>query len=201
MVEKTRVEGLSIEEFSHRYETEGPFELIDGEIVKLSPTIHRHTKIIYRLMNLILDYINPRQLGVIYPESPFILPELSGKRRWVKGSRVPDLMFIRAERLAVYEQEVSDEEPLALVPDLVVEIVSPTDSFTAVGEKMARYLLDGVEIVWVIDPRRRVVWVSTSEGRKEVTADQTLSADPVIPGLTIQVSRIFETQTSRDTPR
>src|SRR5258708_14152565 len=86
-------------------------------------------------------------------ETPFIKPGRDDPN-WVEGSLVPDLMLLRPDKLAAYTAATPDwrEKPLPVVPDLVVEIVSPTDRYSDVYRKVERYFQLGVQIVWLANP-------------------------------------------------
>lgn len=73
------------------------------------------------------------------------------------------------------------------MPDLVVEIVSPTDSYGEVDDKVARYLEDGVRLIWVINPRTRTIHVYTpgSERFERLTADDILDGGEVVRGFSV----------------
>jgi Uma2 family endonuclease len=117
--------GMPMDEFIRRYETEGPFELIEGELVGMSPTIFGHGRIAKRLLMAISAHASPGNLGEAFMEMPFVVTDPDSPA-WVKGSRVPDVAYFQNDRLKAYEaaHPDSEEKPLALVPDLVVEVVS-----------------------------------------------------------------------------
>src|SRR5690606_2584147 len=80
---------------------------------------------------------------------------------WVTGSRIPDVMFYVGDRLAKYKAETPDyrERPLSIVPDLVIEVVSPNDKVIELDAKIDLYLSDGVRLIWVFNPQSRKVTV------------------------------------------
>ena len=76
----------------------------------------------------------------------------------------------------------------------MVEIISPTDRYARVIEKVGVYLEDGVRLVWVIDPENRQVSVTEAGANATVmlsTAD-TLTGGEVISGFSILVASLFE---------
>ena len=81
-----------------------------------------------------------------------------------------------------------------VVPDLVVEIVSPSDSRREVSDKAQMWLSYGVALVWVVQPESRTVDVYDAD-RAVVTLDQhdTLDGLDVLPGFTCAVSAVFDT--------
>jgi Uma2 family endonuclease len=80
------------------------------------------------------------------------------------------------------------------VPDLVVEVMSPDDSYSKVREKVREWLAGGVQVVWLVDPERRVaeVWQSQEEPAQVLSEDDTLRGEPVLPGFELPVRMIFE---------
>lgn len=186
-----RVETMTLAEFVRLYDTEGPFELINGEMVKLSPGVFRHIYLIRLLFRVLDEFVRTRQLGEVFSEMPFVLVYDSD---WVKGSRTPDVMFVRVERLTAYQAAVPDfaDKPLILVPDLVVEVISTNDNYTDVDEKVEQYLEDGVQIVWVVNPKRKTIKVQRQGTYKTLRAGDTLTGEEVIPEFEIAVKAIFE---------
>ncbi len=186
-------EKLTLEDFIHLYETEGPFEIIDGERIALMPPVQGHSEIAHRLWELLFLFLIGANLGKVYHETVFVLPDANLKN-WVKGSRVPDVMFIRSERLSAYkaENEAWAGQPLMLVPDLVVEVVSENDPYSDLNRKVKLYLKDGVQMVWVIDPKYRTVDMYRGSQQTSLSETDTLSGEDVIPGFEVQVARLFE---------
>ena len=188
-----RTIGMSVDEFVSQYEQQGPFELIDGEIITMSPPNAGHGNSAGNVYYAIRNLAQSRKLGQVFMEIPFVLTD---DPNWVKGSRVPDVMFIRAERWEKYSSEMSDwrKKPVILVPDLVVEIVSPTDRYVDVEKKVMQYLADGVQIVWLVNPEQRTVTVyrAGSNQPTRLTTNDALDGADIIPGFTISVASIFE---------
>jgi Uma2 family endonuclease len=187
------IKTLTLDEFMRLYDEEGPFEYIEGERIPMSPTITGHGVIARTLLLALYNHSVPNNLGEPFIELPFVMVESSNR---VKGSRVPDLMFFKAERLAAYKASNTDwrDKPFIMVPDLVVEIISPNDRYGDVYEKITRYLADGVQIVWLIDPQQRTVLVYRAASQKKITMSETdiLDGADVIPGFRMPVAVLFE---------
>ncbi len=188
--------GMPLEEFMRLFDQEGPFELINGERKRKMPNVFGHSEMILLLLRLLDAFTLMHGLGNVYPETTFILPEFADLVDWVKGSRIPDLMFFAANRIANYKTENPNHRtrPLALVPDLVIEVVSPNDQYSEIDEKVDLYLADGVRLVWVIDPQRRKVSVHTSDNDQPhvLKGDALLKGEDVLPGFEISLTRLFE---------
>jgi len=188
-----KVAQITLEEFMQVYRDQGPFELIEGERIPMTPQITRSARIATRLLRAMADYIGAHHLGEVFMETPFVLTEPDSNRG--TGSRVPDLMFVQTGRLA--QLAASDPEwdlkPLVLVPDLVVGIVSPTDQLSEVGKKISRYLADGVQTVWLIDPEAQTVTIYAADSKQltHLSREDTLDGGEIIPGFNIDVKTLF----------
>jgi len=192
MLEQQDIKGMTLQEFMERYE-EQPFELIDGEIVIVGPLKHLHMQIVKAIYDALFlwTYMN-KGVGKVYMEGTFILEDRSD---WVKGSRIPDVMVYQQSRLDHYYEttEDYDNKPFVLVPDIVVEVVSPSDSYSEVNRKVQVYLDDGVKIIWVVDPKNKTVKEYTPQNTDGTTKrnDDMLSGADVAEGFELTVSEIF----------
>jgi len=107
---------------------------------------------------------------------------------------VPDLMVYDAARFNAYCLATPDwqEKPFILVPNLAVEVVSPSDRLSEIYRKAGLYLEDGVQIVWVIDFKRKTVGVFTPTGDiQTLHSGDILSGGAILPQFTIAVSELF----------
>lgn len=106
------------------------------------------------------------------------------------------MCLYQTERLKLYRNEIKDYEdkPFILIPDIVVEIVSPTDRYEDVERKVELYLKDGVKIVWLVKPSSQTVAEYTQDKTDPVTKRKTdvLSGKNVAQGFELNVSEIFE---------
>jgi len=185
---QTRI-GMPMDEFIRQYEA-APFELIDGERIPLMPPVAEHGEVI-RLLNLALTiYSLPNPNIIVYTEMPIVEEDTP---KWVKGSRIPDLMIYQKTRWDEYKARTPDwkDKPFILVPDVCVEVISATDSYVDVEAKVASYLRDGVRLVWVFNPRDKTIRVHSSNGIKPLTETDTLDGGDVLPGLSIPVRTLF----------
>ena len=75
---------------------------------------------------------------------------------------------------------------------LVVEILSPDDSWSEVNEKLEEYFAIGVQTIWVADPRREQVYVYRSLTEIErLSVEDTLSGGEVLPDFSVPVAELF----------
>src|SRR5260370_5357035 len=90
--------GMLLADFVEQYNQQ-PFELVNGEVIVLSPNVAGHQWVAQLIYDLLKAFVRSGQLGFVAFETPFVLAESSN---WVKGSRTPDLMFFEAARWSAY---------------------------------------------------------------------------------------------------
>lgn len=157
------------------------WELLNGELLTVSPTNQVHTTLTTWIGYLLLDFIGDKDLGDVTGEAGgFYLDR--------ETILAPDIAFIAIARLT----EPTSEKLYYLAPDLVVEIISPGNSAEEMQEKMEAYFKYGTRMIWVIFPKTRAVYYYKSPKQVEVLyADDLLDGGDVLPGFQIPVSRLF----------
>ena len=104
--------------------------------------------------------------------------------------REPDIFFVSAERLPL---DVRVQGFLEVVPELVAEIVSPSDSDCDVSEKTALWLNLGVSTVLEVRPATRTISVHrTGVPAVTLTGDDVLDGGDILHGFTLPLSEIFD---------
>lgn len=160
---------------------DGRWQLVEGGLLKMAPSGFTHGVSTGRIAFRISAHVFAAGLGeVLGAETGFLV----GKEP--DTVLAPDVAFVRQDRAPSDPgaQAFSD-----LAPDLVVEVISPSDRAGAVAEKVTRWLEAGVRLVWVLYPAQRFVAVHTSGG---VTHEHTvLTGGDVLPGLEIDLSSLF----------
>lgn len=161
------------------------YELVGGELRKTGLAGRVHGKTAMSVGARLWTHVNANGLGAVYgAETGFVL-----------GSnpdhvRAPDTAFIRKERVDA-AGDAWGFFPGA--PDLAVEVISPSDRYSQVEEKVADWLEAGTMAVIVVDPRRRTVKVHRSLADASTLTDtDILSIEDVLPGWQMPVAEIFE---------
>jgi Uma2 family endonuclease len=149
------------------------YELVDGELVAMSPTGLEHAIIEAYAAWVFNGHVLPRRLGqVAAGEALFRLDPAAGI------ARAPDLAFIRQDRL----QGQSLAGAFVGAPDLAVEIVSPSDSAKDVQRKVEDWLAHGTPVVLLMYPETRSV-VLWRNGQATALHDaDVVDLDDVLPG-------------------
>ena len=155
-------------------------ELVDGEI-RVSPAGAPHGQTIVKLTVRLGSHVEAHALGHHFDSSTGC---------WMPSGnlRVPDLAFVSLARMP-------DGVPsgfLRVVPDLVVEVLSPGDSERAVLDKVGEYLAAGVRLVWVVDPEARVAVCHRSlTSVRVVNESGELDGGEVVPGFRCRLAEIL----------
>ncbi len=103
--------------------------------------------------------------------------------------RSPDVCFVRSEKLPDGKSPDSFGE---MIPDLVVEVLSPSDIPRRVADKIGEYLGCGVPLVWLVNPEEKTATVYRSlTDTKRLESTDVITGDPVLPGFSCTVSRFF----------
>jgi Uma2 family endonuclease len=118
------------------------YEVIDGQWVKMPPMSIRASRVASRLQSRLGTFCHDHKLGEAVMETLFRLPLLPRHR-----DRRPDLAVIAAQRLAQATAQPEDENAWEVVPNLAVEVVSPSDLAEDLLEKIEEYFQAGVQLV------------------------------------------------------
>lgn len=161
----------------------GRTELIKGELVQMSPTGFWHGFLENKFGVLLEAFVQKHKLGLVSVGEVGIY---TGRNP--DTVRAADVVFISHQRLA----QMKSTAYLDVAPELVVEILSPGDSWQEVMDKLEEYFNIGVSVVWVADPRKQQVYVyhSLTEAQR-FTGNETLSGGEVLPGFTVSVAELF----------
>ena len=158
------------------------YELVDGEIRRMSPAGGRHGGVGALLIARLVTFVKARSLGDVFtPDTGFRLPN--------GNIRSPDVSFVAAGR---FENDTPPVAYIPFAPDLAVEVLSPDDRSREVLEKVGEYLDAGVRLVWVIDPENRCAsrYRSLTDVRTLGTADE-LDGEDVVPAFRCPLSEIL----------
>jgi Uma2 family endonuclease len=110
----------------------------------------------------------------------------------LQRKRRPDVAFVSFARWPQHRR-IPRTDAWEVVPNLAVEVVSPSDTLEQVMEKVAEYFQVGVECVWVILPAQEQVYVYESPTRVTILSHtDMLRGEPVLPQFQLPVAALFD---------
>ena len=187
MRDVARAEGMlmSPEEFLvYDLDDEYQGELVRGELRVTPAPGAPHGMIATNLTVLLAVHVAERRVGWVFADS--VGYQLVDLPRTV---RRPDVSFVRADRLPA---EGVGPGFLKLAPDLVVEVISPSETASELEEKLEDYRTCGTQLIWVVDPIRRTVMIMASDAPlRWVREGERLDGGAVLPGFSCDVSELF----------
>ena len=179
----------TISDFEKMPEFSENYELIDGRIAEKAMPGDRHGRIA-RLIEKQIILLDPQdKLGMTWRDTTIKIAGDEG------NGRTPDMAYVNASRVP----PISDGS-LAVVPDLVVEVWSPSDNesksaLESTWKKREYWREHGVKITWCINPKAKEVEVLyTDPNKADVVLElgDTLDGEDVIPGFKMPVAALFE---------
>ncbi len=168
------------------------YEVVNGEYVELPPMGVYEVWVASVLGYALNSFVQPRRLGYVVGEMLFSLDPAK------RLERRPDVAFVSYQRWPRH-RPVPEANAWAVVPDLAVEVVSPTNTAVEIQTKMHEYFRAGVVLVWVIYPKQKEIYVYESPARVHiVTGADELEDESVLPGFRLKIGDLFE-EASEDT--
>lgn len=158
-------------------------ELIRGEMQPVSPTSLAHFLLTGRLIRTLGTFADTHWLGEVGPEGGFKL-EID-----FDTVLAPDVAFVRYDQLPPKGQRAGFQR---IVPSLVAEVLSPSNTASEINEKVRMYLAAGVRLVWIVDPGAEVVTVYEPDGAARLLRPgDALDGGPVLPGFSLALDALF----------
>jgi Uma2 family endonuclease len=157
-------------------------ELVDGTLVEKAMG-WVESAIAVLISTSLSNFVRPRKLGEVLGAD--------GMQRLVPGLvRVPDVSFFASERLSRSQHGDAPVAPGA--GDLVVEVVSKSNTKAEIARKLGEYFAAGSRLAWVVEPKPKTVRVHTSPGEFVILGlDDSLDGGKVLPGFRLPVRELF----------
>ncbi len=173
---------LTLDEFLSSPLANENYEFFDGKLIqKMSPK-RSHSLVTLALSRLLDDWSqNQGEVGIEWA----IRLKINGKD-WCP---LPDLLYVSFEKLG---EIVLEDDACPIPPDLVIEIISPGQSFSDLSEKAEAYLKAGVDRVWLIDTQVKKITVFYPDSPPETKQGNDSLGDDLLPNLNLTPQEIFE---------
>ncbi|MDJ0902425.1 MAG: Uma2 family endonuclease [Xenococcus sp. MO_188.B8] len=156
----------------------------NGELIIMPPTGGNTGKRNAQLSAQFVIWNNQTKLGEVFDSSTaFRLPN--------GADRSPDVSWVTIERWNQLTTEQQESFP-PLCPDFVLELRSRSDTMESLRRKMQEYLVNGIRLGWLIDPKNKIVEIYQPQQEIKVLSNpDTLSAEDVLPGFSLNLESIW----------
>lgn len=170
---------LTVDEFKPLFESrKGWCELVEGEVVAVSPGMFLHNRVRDRLLHLLMTFLESHKIGMAIAEQPFHL--------FGDTVRYPDIAFVVSGRV------LPPAEFPKGAPDLAVEVISPSNTMREMDQKVSDYFAAGSKQVWLVYPEHREVYIHGLAGVTRRAAKDLLEEPDLLPGFSVTVSSLFD---------
>lgn len=161
------------------------YEVVDGKIVE-KPVWGQQSEIASLISMRLGTFATENRLGRVIP---FLLFRIDQRKNL---QRRPDVAFVSDARWP-FRKRVPTGAAWDVIPDLAVEVVSPTNSAYEMQEKVQRYFAAGVAEMWIIYPNVRLLYRYTSPTQIQVIqSGEELDGGALFPGFRMPLSELFE---------
>jgi Uma2 family endonuclease len=162
------------------------YEVVDGQVVEKPRMGAYEGELASLLVAYLLTFVRTHKLGKVVSEVLFRLD------REQRLQRRPDVAFVSNARWP-YNRHAPSEAAWDVVPDLAIEVNSPTNTANEIIAKIHEYFRAGVRRVWVVYPNARTVYLYESPKEVKIlgTGD-VIDGAPLLPGFQLPLAALFE---------
>lgn len=159
------------------------YEIINGELIMTPAPVPKHQLIHRKIQNRLTNFVEENRLGeILYAPCDVLLSETNLVQ--------PDIFFIaKANRKIIGEKNIQG------IPDLIIEILSPTTAYYDLIEKKELYEKFGVKEYWIVDPKKKWIEIYTLEERKYKLHQRGEKTDKInsrlLKGFELGLKKIF----------
>lgn len=159
-----------------------PYQLIDGELIMTPSPIYEHQKLVLRLSRSLASFVEEKNIGeVIIAPMDVYLTETDIFQ--------PDIIFISNERSHIIQERVKG------VPDLIIEVLSPSSAYYDLVQKKNVYEKTGVREYWIVDPQEKTKEIFENKGtefqRYQKIKDTGTINSKLLNGFSVSAESIF----------
>jgi len=159
-----------------------PYQLIGGELTLTPSPTFDHQEVLYNLAGKLRHFVAEKQLGKAVGAPIDVY--LSDHEVYQ-----PDIIFISNERINIISERVRG------VPDMVMEIVSPSTGYYDLVQKKRTCEQSGVREYWIVDPQEKLIEVHWNIGQEFKLVSKAricgLVSSQLLTGFTIDLNSLF----------
>lgn len=187
----TATKTLTFAEWANLPESKLHYEIVDGVMYMAPGATYYHQQIAQRINLPLAAFVAANGLGEVLPPPLDVLIQRDPLR-----TRQPDLLFLRRGRLPAHgADEAIEVKFLEIAPDLVVEVLSPSETRRILADKLRDYQRIGVPECWLFSQLAKTAEIVDLTGREPETAatfDRTQTFRSArLPGFELNLAAVF----------
>jgi len=159
-----------------------PCQLIDGELLMTPSPSYEHQNLVLEIATSLREFVRTRNLGsvVTAPMDVYLTESYVYQ---------PDIMFISSERQHIIHEKIKG------APDIIVEVLSPSNASYDLGHKKEVYGQSGVKEYWIVDPVEKSIEVCLNREHefalREKTQNEGVVRSSILTGFSLQIGELF----------
>ena len=173
---------LTAAEFdNYPFEEDKRYELDEGELIEMTRPVYIHNRVLKNLQFLLEAYLRRHPLGeMLISENLFAMSSAT--------RLAPDVAVI----LGDHWTELRTAKVIHIVPDIAVEVLSPSETPARIHRKLGHYFKAGVKEVWHINPEDLTVeiWTGPQLPGRVLTGEDSLTS-PLLPKFSLPLAELF----------
>ena len=173
---------LTAEEFdNYPFEEDKRYELDEGELIEMSRPAYDHNRVLRKLLVRLDSFLEATKLGEAQvSENLYALAPTT--------RRAPDVAVILGDR----HRELRGSKVISIIPEIVAEILSPSETPRMIHRKLKQYFEAGVKEVWLIDTddKEIEIWTGPTLPAHALTGNAVLES-PLLPGFALPLEELF----------
>ena len=173
---------LTAEQFdNYPFEEDKRYELDEGELIEMTRPAYKHNRVLVRLTAKLFAFFENHPIGeVLNSENLYALAPLT--------RRSPDVAVI----LGDHREELRNAKVIPIIPDIAVEVLSPSETSRMINRKLRQYFQAGVKEVWLVDPETSEVeiWTGPSLPEHTLVPGESLNS-ALLPGFALRLDDLF----------
>ena len=190
MTTKVVTQNWTYEEMQAKLPAESRYEIVNGELIDMSPTPNsEHQEISAELGFLLLTFIKRKKSGKVLFAPMDVKLDKSNVVQ-------PDILFVANTNLKIITKKCVEG-----VPDLTIEIISPSSHYRDTVDKKALYERFGIKEYWLIDPANRVIEVFFLQNNQyslhAFVAEEGKASSALLEGFEVHSNDIFTSPESK----
>jgi Uma2 family endonuclease len=156
------------------------YELDEGELIEMPSANVRHNYLSSELQFYMKSFLKQEKLGQVLAETDVRLDSNTVYR--------PDVVYWDAEHFAAIDQGTV---PVQVIPQLVVEIASPSNSYQELLRRATKYRRAGVHTVLIVNDDPLDIQIFEPSGRRFVNLGESLTLPELLPGFSVEAAQLL----------